>query len=557
MRAISARGFKKKKNNIIPYSSSMPRRQHQHHNTMTNLYYVPSKIGHQGNPNKASKILGINSDAVILANHNRKKRKNQHRHRKSNSFSDKLSIKNIKNTISGNNSRIMHKPTTSKSISNEIEEEPQSNRDDMKMVEDDEDDEELKDDKDEFAEEDEEDYYEDDQEDDDYDDEMDDDELDDVKLKFNKFKPQKRNTGTMRRSQTVDFTNRKINFADPYGDNNNLMGSISPRNNVMNNNNNHSIAINRAQTFQLNQSMPHRNTITTISPRSSMGNNNMHNIHNMGNIPRRRSRLSISKSGGDSSDVIEISFRIDKTKKGYMFIGLIPANKINNVVQPGFMFGFNEYSWGFHGYSGKLYHDKIQSDYYYNNNNNGNNKRKNSNNNGQHTHTRAQTVDITSGIAASNNNNGNMLNGLDSIIGHNMENDRKENNEFINNFRNPPNTNITNTESDNILDRGDNNNHNHNNNNNTNNNNNNNGKTSAKCPVLKTGDIVTIKMKLNRNNNKFAVIYCINNIDYGIAWKTIDPPVTIGVTMVGRSEQISLLSCSYRPYKNDKSCVIL
>eukprot|EP00483_Globobulimina_turgida_P013681 UN13707 len=64
-------------------------------------------------------------------------------------------------------------------------------------------------------------------------------------------------------------------------------------------------------------------------------------------------------------------------------------------------------------------------------------------------------------------------------------------------------------------------------------------------------------MKLNRNNGKFVVVYCINNIDYGIAWKGIDPPVTIGVTMVGRKEQITLLSCSYKPYKNDKSCVIL
>merc|ERR1712113_109474 len=65
-----------------------------------------------------------------------------------------------------------------------------------------------------------------------------------------------------------------------------------------------------------------------------------------------------------------------------------------------------------------------------------------------------------------------------------------------------------------------------------------NKKVNHKLPVLKSGDIVTLKMKLNRNNGKFAVIYAVNEIDYGVAWKGIDPPVTVGVTMVGRQEQI-------------------
>ena len=530
IRTISAKGFKKKKNmnngvdkpniNKMHHSSSIPdnpnstTQRHGHHahaNTMTNLYYVPSKIRHQANPNKASKILGINSDAVILANHNRKKRKPRiqnnghgagHRHRKSNSFSDKLSLKNLKNTISGNNTKSKTSITPSPSPK------PRMNVTKHVEVKDNDNEEEES-----FAEEDD-DYYDDD--------EMDSDELDEVKIKFDKFRPQKRNTGSRRelaRSQTVDWTNKKLNI---YDDDSKSM----KRKVVINENNN---------TIQKSQ------TMHTQIPSTSMPSG------------RRRSRLSISgKSGGDSSDVIEITFRIDKTKKGYIFIGLLPANKINNVVQPGFMFGFNEYSYGFHGYSGKLYHDKIQSDYYHNANN-GNNKRKNSNNTSSHSMRerpghipRSQTVDLTTGISGSGStlishtstatNTG--ISGLGSLAGLNLVDESKDDDFMLN----------SNNSNDNDALIG---------NNSNNNNNNKKDGNNKKCPVLKSGDIVTIKMKLNRNNNKFAVIFNINNIDYGIAWKTIDPPVTIGITMVGRNEQISLLSCNYKPYKNDKSCVIL
>eukprot|EP01084_Bolivina_argentea_P099806 179345_1 len=81
---------------------------HQKSNTMTNLYYVPSKTRHKANPNKASQILGINSDAVIFANNkyknkkkNNSKKKNIFQHRKSNSFSETL--RNIKNGNNNNN----------------------------------------------------------------------------------------------------------------------------------------------------------------------------------------------------------------------------------------------------------------------------------------------------------------------------------------------------------------------------------------------------------------------------------------------------------------------
>ena len=64
----------------------------------------------------------------------------------------------------------------------------------------------------------------------------------------------------------------------------------------------------------------------------------------------------MSKSTSESpSDVIEIKLRIDATKRGYLFVGILPADKINVVVQPGFMFGFNAFSHSLHGFSGKVY----------------------------------------------------------------------------------------------------------------------------------------------------------------------------------------------------------
>merc|ERR1712157_491464 len=68
---------------------------------MQQIDFVPSKIyRHRANPNKASQILGINSNAVILANARHKKLA---QHRKSNSFSSVLQTEESKS----NDSEIM------------------------------------------------------------------------------------------------------------------------------------------------------------------------------------------------------------------------------------------------------------------------------------------------------------------------------------------------------------------------------------------------------------------------------------------------------------------
>merc|ERR1712228_735570 len=304
---------------------------------------------------------------------------------------------------------------------------------------------------------------------------MDDEQLIAEKLKFDAFKTQKRNTGIghMSRSQTVDLTN-------------------SPK----------------LQSLHLTVNDEH-DRIVHKSNKS------------------KRSRLSVSKqttNGQEASDVIEISLRIDRTKKGYLFIGIIPCNKINSVVQPGFMFGFSPYSYSFHGYSGKIYHDKMQSDYCFSSHNTSNAKKNKQAKTASHS--RSNTVDITLSSASNHNFGRAMHASFDSSdhIRSNGNNEEKEESEdlLVRKERNKKQKNGT-----------------------------------QKLPVLKSGDIVTLKMKLNRNNGKFAVIFAVNEIDYGVAWKSIDPPVTVGITMVGRQEQITLLSCNYKPNKNDKSCVIL
>ena len=134
------------------------------------------------------------------------------------------------------------------------------------------------------------------------------------------------------------------------------------------------------------------------------------------------------------------------------------------------MIGFDEYSWSFHGYSGKLWHNKISTNY-----------------------------------------------------NQNTNNEKKEN--IINNK--------------NII----------NNNNNINNN--------LVIPCIKKGDIVQIIITLNRNQGKCCIKYIINNNNLGIAFKTIDPPITIGLTLVGQKEKISLLETLYKPTKTEKTCSIL
>merc|ERR1712130_93023 len=187
---------------------------------------------------------------------------------------------------------------------------------------------------------------------------MSDEELYAEKLKFGAFKSQKRNTGKSghnSRSQTLDLSNSpKLQSMITVKDENNDIVKT------------------------LNHNKMFRKSIKS---------------------KRKRNRLSISgkSANGELSDVIEIKFRIDRTKKGYLFIGILPANKINAVVQPGFMFGFNEFSYSFHGYSGKIYHDKIQSEYYFAQNNKDKNEQNKTTQKEKkhHHHKRAQTVDIT------------------------------------------------------------------------------------------------------------------------------------------------------------------
>jgi len=281
-----------------------------------------------------------------------------------------------------------------------------------------------------------------------------------------------------------------------------------------------------------------------------------HSMHSASSSLRHR--LSMSKSASESaSDVIEIKLRIDATKRGYLFIGILPANKINVVVQPGFMFGFNAFSHSLHGFSGKLYHDGVQSEYCFSPNNAAT-KRRNSGS--------KQRIVISSNVNVNANTNANgstltpstapnsaattedMATTTRQVGGDGDGNG--ENEEYRNRFGGneeamasrtgtvappplpPTQRHRSGSHSANKVDQ-------------------------CKLPLLQSGDVVTVKMRLNRNNGKFAVIYCINDIDYGVAWKAIDPGFTVGITMVGRSEQITLVSCTYRPHKNDKSCVIL
>merc|ERR1719295_2086493 len=51
---------------------------HHKHHTMMTLHDVPSAVRHRQNVSKASKILGIHSNAVILANSSRRKRRRPH-----------------------------------------------------------------------------------------------------------------------------------------------------------------------------------------------------------------------------------------------------------------------------------------------------------------------------------------------------------------------------------------------------------------------------------------------------------------------------------------------
>ena len=494
----------------MQHASSTPARfntkQHHKPHTVTNLCYVPSynaRSRHRGNIDKASKILGIHSNAVILAN-NKRKRKNDYnfsikgKHRKSSSFSETLrNFKNIKSIK--NRSKIGNVNEDDKEEEDEDEDE-----DDMKILDDDEDEDE-EDEVEIYSDEDEE-----DEDRDEFEEEMmSDDEFGSQQLRFDKFQPQKRNTGRghILRSQTVDLTN------------------YPPK----------AMGDDLAPSSQQRRRDHHRHErVNTNSMTMSMSTNEETKAR-----PRTKSK---SKRRRESADVIEISFLIEHTKRGYLFLGVLPANKINNVVQPGFMFGFNEYSYSLHGYSGKLYHEKVASDYVFAPNN-VNNKRmdRESAKGGTQKMTRSNTVDITAGISGGDSRLNLSATTMDmlSVHGaHNMENDRKENKDFINNFReNEEKSNLNQHQNQHDI-------------------NGMNGQ-NKKLPVLQSGDIVTIKMKLNRNNGKFAAIYCINNVEYGVAWKAIDPPVTIGVTMVGRGEQISLLSCTYRPNKNDKSCVIL
>eukprot|EP00484_Ammonia_sp_Unknown_P017804 CAMPEP_0197044024 /NCGR_PEP_ID=MMETSP1384-20130603/20174_1 /TAXON_ID=29189 /ORGANISM="Ammonia sp." /LENGTH=751 /DNA_ID=CAMNT_0042475409 /DNA_START=25 /DNA_END=2280 /DNA_ORIENTATION=- len=566
VRAISARGFKKKKE-FLEHASSTPNPPHPPHHrknyTESNLVYVPSRLHSKtSSAMKASKILGINTDAVILAKHNKKKK--AAKHRKSNSFSSDSSnlVKHLKRSANSNSS--------TKEAQQNIDDKSPSGVLEMKLAEDDDDDEEEEEEEEEdvelemkrqdVQEEEEEDYFEE-------------DELDDQLLKFDKFKPLKRNTGSalnhnnghLRRSQTVDLTNSKLaqHLKSPS------IAVFDEHNNDISQN--HGLHT-RSNTMAIGTLYHHSDGAGNASAplfqeRKRSGTTMMTTTTTTTTSPRRN-RLSLSgrSMGGESSsssDVIEICFRIDRTKKGYMFIGLLPANKINNVVQPGFMFGFNEYSYSFHGYSGKLYHDKVHTEYYFA----ASNEKKKRNNNPQ-----PAPIPSISGIEQTRRMDSSHN---DNIIDDGSNNHLENGNEVENNSGNVQNSENAEENRNGVEEEEEeekkesaqqhllNGNTNTNNNHNHSSSNSNGGKkkkgeaANKKVPVLQSGDIVTIKMKLNRNSGKFAVMFCINNVEYGTAWKTIDPPLTLGVTMVGRSEQITLLSCNYRPHKNDKSCVIL
>eukprot|EP01084_Bolivina_argentea_P199794 341789_1 len=153
----------------------------------------------------------------------------------------------------------------------------------------------------------------------------------------------------------------------------------------------------------------------------------------------------------------------------------IPSNKINIVLLNVLMFVFNAYTYSLHGYSGKLYHDKIQTDYYFNPNRKHKEKPK---------HSKANTVNITSGISdiTSANHNDNIVQRDRSSTERKQEDEEQKTDNNNNSF-------VRSNHSYYHSDR----------------------HASRIMPVLHSGDIVTVKMKLNRNQGKFAVIYCIND----------------------------------------------
>lgn len=631
------RSLSSSKVGALQHASSSPNgseirsgRMHHKHHTVTNLYHVPSKIHkahstrHRQNVSKASKILGIHSNAVILANSSRRKRRRPHynaSHRQTTSLFNVHDVRNgpSRSTIGLNSNGLRSNGLNPNALnsnalnpndvnatglnpnglsSNGLNPNGLSSNglnpnrlNDMKMIEDEDDGDEFGDDDPDIyaadeAKQDGEEWI-DDEEDQWDDDELSDDEMD-AQLKFDKFRPQKRSSNTGRllmRSATVDLTESKASNQADTAQRNSKIHRHSPQ-----------PPTTMAPKPSIHRRHQHQRGITTLNVGDHSGLHDDHHLNPFSanrmnrdhgrarpsmQSSSRRHRLSMSKSMSEStSDVIEIKLRIDATKRGYLFIGILPANKINVVVQPGFMFGFNAFSHSLHGFSGKLYHDGVQSEYCFSQNN-ALSKRKNSgsrqrtlisNGNGHGNQLGNNTVNAVGSTAtttaspstATSNNAATAataatvaaaedlvstaagttltasgtatVNGVSNV--QSAENERKINNDVINNFRENEEA-TTSTVSVAQHHR--------------------NGQLSAhkNLPVLQSGDIVTVKMRLNRNNGKFAVIYCINNVDYGVAWKAIDPPVTVGITMVGRSEQITLLSCTYRPHKNDKSCVIL
>merc|ERR1719295_939679 len=507
---------------------------HHKHHTMMTLHDVPSAVRHRQNVSKASKILGIHSNAVILANSRSKTRRRAYQY----SHSQSKSLQNIGTAA--------YRKTHPHPVMD----------DEMKMIEGDDDEEEE-----EF--------------DDDEEWELSEHEMD-APLNFDNFRHQKRSSDTGRllmRSHTVDLTNCPPLKDEVDGD-------------AISSHRGHHGHGHRQRPYDQPPPPPpsygpyrhHQRGITTLNVGDHSGLHDDHHLNPFSAAHRvapnsmsihgasssRRHRLSISKSPSESaSDVIEIKVRIDATKRGYLFIGILPANKINVVVQPGFMFGFNAFSHSLHGFSGKLYHDGVQSEYCFSPNNAAT-KRRNSGskqrivissnantngngagstltpstapNSGNRSAAATTTVAVTEDLATmtpeiGGDGDGNGEN--EEYRNHFGGNEEATTSRTVTVAPPPPTQHLrSGSHSASKVDQ-------------------------CKLPLLQSGDVVTVKMRLNRNNGKFAVIYCINDIDYGVAWKAIDPGFTVGITMVGRSEQITLISCTYRPHKNDKSCVIL
>ncbi|ETO06851.1 hypothetical protein RFI_30542 [Reticulomyxa filosa] len=276
------------------------------------------------------------------------------------------------------------------------------------------------------------------------------------------------------------------------------------------------------------------------------------------NLPKNG---SLSLAGDCGHDEMLVEIRIDHTETGYLFVGVLNSKKERvNVAKPGFMLGFNDYSWSLFGYNGTVYHNSIREPYI--TSRKGKEQPRPDKPKSTHTltttHTTIPSSEYTIGHEDANTSSGangtmhELIEGKDELKEEPKEEmkrewtERKEEEKTSQKEDEGAISRAPNVSDDDerrhsrqprvhsVFNR-----------------------QKRVIPILKTGDIIKLRLKLNRKSEKVNVSFILNNGDCGVIWKNLEPPLNVAVTLVGRGEQVTLLSCNYQPILPQKSCIIL